>query len=56
MSDEYGSDNATHINNDCTDEDDFSSDNESWSSYDNLPTEDFQKNEDDECSENVSNV
>ena len=56
MSGEYSSDNANRINSNCTNEDDFSSDNESWSSYDNLPTEDFKKNEDDECSENVSNM
>ena len=34
--------------------DDDSSDNESWSSYDNLPEEDFQKKEEGACSENVS--
>jgi len=30
------------------------SDNESWSSYDNLPEEDFEKKEEGACSENVS--
>ena len=36
--------------------DDDSSDNESWSSYDNLPEEDFQKKEEGACSENVNDV
>ena len=48
----YGSDSVDHTNEDASKNDDDSSDNESWSSYDNLPEEDFQKKEDGACSEN----
>jgi hypothetical protein len=52
----YGSDRVDHMNEDGSKNDDDSSDNESWSSYENLPEEDFQKKEDGACSENVSDV
>ena len=44
-----GSDSVDRTNGNDSKDDDGGSDNESWSSYDNLPKEDFQKNEDDAC-------
>lgn len=44
--DEYGNDNGSSIENVCSNEDKYSSKNESWSSYENLPVEDFEINED----------
>ena len=49
-----GSDSVDRTNGNESKNDDDSSDNESWSSYDNLLEEDFQKNEEGACSENVS--
>ena len=54
--DQYGDDDVSRTYKDCSNQDDYSSDNESWSSYNNFPNEDFQKNEDGACSENVSDV
>ena len=51
-----GSDSVDRTNDNDSKDDDDGSDNESWSSYDNLPEEDFQKNEEGACSENVSDV
>ena len=51
-----GSDSVDRTNGNESKNDDDSSDNESWSSYDNLPEEDFQKKEEGACSENVSVV
>ena len=52
----YGSDSVDRTNGNESKNDDDSSDNESWSSYDNLPEENFQKKEEGACSENVSDV
>ena len=52
----YGSDSVDRTNGNESKNDDDSSDNESWSSYDNLPEEDFQKKEEGVGSENVSDV
>ena len=46
--------NAT--DNSSINDEDYNGTNESWSSYDNLPSEDFQNNEDGACSENVSDI
>ena len=51
-----GSDSVDRTNGNEVKNDDDSSDNESWSSYDNLPEEDFQNKEEGACSENVSDV
>jgi hypothetical protein len=52
-----GTDRVTRTDdNDSTGEDDYKSDGESWSSYDNLPEEDFQNKENGACSDNVSAV
>ena len=51
-----GSDSVDRTNGNDSKDDDDGSDNESWSSYDNLPEEDFQKKEEGACSENVSDV
>ncbi|KAM3197683.1 hypothetical protein ACQJBY_073010 [Aegilops geniculata] len=50
--DQYGDDDVSRTYKDCSNQDDYSSDNKSWSSYNNFPNEDFQKNEDGACSEN----
>jgi len=54
--DENGTDKVTKTNNDNLNEDDDSSDNDSVSSYDILPPEDFDNNEHGANSENVSAV
>ena len=54
--DEYDIDTVDATDNSSINDDDYNSANESWSSYDNLPSEDFQNNEDDTCSENVSDI
>ncbi|KAE8768187.1 hypothetical protein D1007_60380 [Hordeum vulgare] len=53
--DEYDIDTGDATDNSSINDDDYNSANESWSSYDNLPSEDFQNNEDDTCSENDIN-
>ncbi|KAE8786190.1 hypothetical protein D1007_39974 [Hordeum vulgare] len=50
--DEYDIDTVDATDNSSINDDDYNSANESWSSYNNLPSEDFQNNEDDTCSEN----
>ena len=54
--DENGTDKVTKTNNDNLNEDDDSSDNDSVSSYDILPPEDFDNNEHGANSDNVSGV
>ena len=54
--DENGTDKVTKTDNDNLNEDDDSSDNDSVSSYDILPPEDFDNNEHGANSENVSAV
>ena len=54
--DENGTDKVTKTNNDNLNEDDDSSDNDSVSSYDILPPEDFDNNKHGANSENVSAV
>ena len=51
-----GSGSVDRTNGNESKNDDDNSDNESWSSYGNLPEEDFQKKEEGACSENVSVV
>ncbi|KAE8814471.1 hypothetical protein D1007_08546 [Hordeum vulgare] len=52
LKDEYDIDTGDATDNSSINDDDYNSANESWSSYDNLPSEDFQNNEYDTCSEN----
>ncbi|KAI5009215.1 hypothetical protein ZWY2020_010263 [Hordeum vulgare] len=52
LKDEYDIDTGDANDNSSINDDDYNSANESWSSYDNLPSEDFQNNEGDPCSEN----
>ena len=42
--------------NSSINDEDYDSANESWSSYDNLPSEDFQDNENGAYSENISDI
>ena len=49
--DEYDIDIVDATDNSSINDDVYDSANESWSSYDNLPWEDFQNNEDGACSE-----
>src|SRR3954470_10296437 len=49
-------DTVDATDNSSINDEDYDSANESWSSYDNLPSEDFENNENSACSENVSDI